>query len=209
MRLPTLPHGGARLALQNLSVFFVTIAVLLGAGILSLPVKLVTTGFWPFSAVFTLTLVMQLAIIAVSCDLIEAAGQSLLRTDLHSLGRRYLPPAAAALFDALVLLTFVSTLISYALAGSKALVSLAGIVSPAAPALSSEALITPLVAACAAAIVFFEAALRPAIAAGTGGKVALLGFIIGIVGVVAHAVGLQPSSSWDDVMAPYLVVRAA
>lgn len=130
------------------------------------------------------------------------------RSDLHTIGRRYLSPAQSVCFDLLVLLTFISTLISYALAGSKAFVNLNQIIHPDAGD-NSQAIITPFVLACACAIIFFEGLLKPAIAFGTAFKVVLLIGIVAIVGVVAGHVDLSPSTSWSDVMQPFLVGTVA
>lgn len=202
------PPGALRLLLQDAQTFFITIAVLLGAGILSLPVKLVDCGLWPFLAIFTLTLGMQLTIVYVSCDLVEIAKQSLPRSDLHTIGKRYLSPLLSLVFDVLVLITFLSTLVSYALAGSKAFVDLAQLVTPAASS-NSAAVITPFVWACTLGIVFLEGVIKPIIAVGTGAKVILLCFIIGIVGMVSSEVGLHPHSSWADLLQPFLVGTVA
>lgn len=202
------PPGALRLLLQDAQTFFITIAVLLGAGILSVPVKLVDCGLWPFLAIFTLTLGMQLTIVYVSCDLVEIAKQSLPRSDLHTIGKRYLSPLLSLVFDVLVLITFLSTLVSYALAGSKAFVDLAQLISPSASS-SSAAVITPFVWACTLGIVFLEGVIKPVIAVGTGAKVVLLCFIIGIVGMVSSQVGLHPHSSWADLLQPFLVGTVA
>ena len=39
--------------------FFITVASILGTGILGLPVKLGKSGFWPFFALFVVCLLMQ------------------------------------------------------------------------------------------------------------------------------------------------------
>jgi amino acid permease len=201
-------HDTLRLYLQDAQVFFITIAVLLGTGILGLPVKLTDCGYWPFFTVFTLTIFMQMAIIFVTCDLVEIAKQSLPRSDLHTIGRRYLTTFQSLVFDVAVLVTFVSTLISYALAGSKAFVTLAQVFDPSLNP-DSSAVITPFTWSCTFAIIFLEALIKPVIAIGTGAKVLLLIFIIAIVGMVANVVGVQASTDWADLMQPYLVGTVA
>jgi amino acid permease len=201
-------HDTLRLYLQDAQVFFITIAVLLGTGILGLPVKLTDCGYWPFFTVFTVTIFMQMAIIFVTCDLVEIAKQSLPRSDLHTIGRRYLTTFQSLVFDLAVLVTFVSTLISYALAGSKAFVTLAQVFDPSLNP-DSSAVITPFTWSCTFAIIFLEALIKPVIAIGTGAKVLLLIFIIAIVGMVANVVGVQASTDWADLMQPYLVGTVA
>ena len=153
-------------AVSDARIFFTTIAVLLGTGILGLPIKLVDTGFWPFLAVFSLTFLMQVAIVYVHADTMQRSKQHLLARliaergdddgtapaplppspDLHTMGKLYLTPGASLLFDAAVLLTFVSTLISYALAGANAFSQLLSIPVPD--------LIIPFVGACTFFLVF-------------------------------------------------------
>ena len=63
------PRGGVEL----LGAFFVTIATILGTGILALPVELSLSGFWPFVLVFLVSLLMQLAVVFLTVELMQRA----------------------------------------------------------------------------------------------------------------------------------------
>ena len=76
--------------------------------------------------------------------------------DLHTLGTLFLGPWARFVFDACVMLHFVSILISYALAGSQAYGNVLGVKE-------SEVLIVPFVALFTAIVVFGSQFLRPVI----------------------------------------------
>jgi len=86
--------------------FFVTIASVLGTGILGLPVKTSESGFYPFLCVFVLVLLFELAIIAYFVDLLQQT-RAITRlgiTSLEQLKARMedeltKPPAGLALPD--------------------------------------------------------------------------------------------------------------
>lgn len=63
--------------LQTFSIFFstflVTVATILGTGILALPVKLSVSGFWPFFATFTICLFAQIALVFFMIELLQKA----------------------------------------------------------------------------------------------------------------------------------------
>lgn len=206
--------------MSDFRTFFTTIAVLLGAGILGLPVKLVYCGYWPFMAVLTLTLAMQVAMVYVQLDSLQRAQRALYahratlsrrgaagtelplpQPDLHTMGKMFLPSSASVGLDAGVLFMFVSIMITYGLAGSDAFSGFSS--------LSREALITPFVGACTAAIIFAEPFVKILVSVLTSAKVALLVFIIGTVGVVANAVGVQAQQDWTQLMEPFLVGTVA
>ena len=215
--------GGGRslrsVLIQDATICFTTIAVLLGTGILGLPIKLVETGFGPFVLIFTVTLLMQLAIVWVHADTLQRAQKHMQarialekgalslsevtapQVDLHTMGRLYLSPLGSYVFDAAVLLTFVSTLISYSLAGANAFSQLLGV--------SVDDLIIPFTGICTFLIVFASGIVRPIISVLTFFKVILLTFIIGTCGVVATKVNVPFHSSWSDVLSPFLVGTVA
>jgi amino acid permease len=210
---------------------FTTIAVLLGTGILGLPIKLVESGFGPFAFVLTVVFLMQVAVVYISAALLQYATARIaylassggptkrlppastpapaphLTADLHTMGRLYLPPGLARAFDFAVLLTFVSTLISYALAGAGAYGSLVGATSPE----GLRGVITPFVLACTLAVIFAGKIIAPLVSVLTIVKVLLLVVIIGLCGKVASESGIAPHSSWaaDDVAQPFLVATVA
>jgi amino acid permease len=67
------PVSRWRAVVLDLTAFFVTIASVLGTGILGLPVKLVSTGFWPFCLIFLLGLLMQLASVVLMTEVLQIA----------------------------------------------------------------------------------------------------------------------------------------
>lgn len=210
------------LPIQEVRWFFTTIAVLLGTGILGLPLNLVTSGFWPFFWMFSAVYLMQLAIVYLSVDLIQRSAKRLselrlrssisdagaskdvthhVSADLHTMGRLYLSPIMGRLFDFAVLLTFVSTLISYSLAGADAYAQLLDV--------SVQAVITPFVLVCTFLVIFAEAVVQPVVSVLTIVKVAVLVLIIGLCGRVAKETGLQPHQEWSSIMQPFLVGTVA
>ena len=99
------------------------------------------------------------------------------------------------------LVTFVSTLVSYALAGASAFSEVLHV--------EPKAIIAPFVLCCVGIIVFFSRIVQPAISMLTSIKVALLCFIIGAVGLVSEQVAVSPSSNWVTIMQPFLIGTVA
>lgn len=60
-----------KLIMLSLSCFFVVVATVLGTGILALPVKVSTSGFWPFFTSFFFCLVAQIFIIMYMVELLQ------------------------------------------------------------------------------------------------------------------------------------------
>ena len=56
---------------------FITVAVILGTGILGLPIKMSESGFGPFLGTFSVCLCMQLAVGVVFVELLQRADVSL------------------------------------------------------------------------------------------------------------------------------------
>ena len=186
--------------------FLTTIAVLLGIGILGLPLQLVDCGFAPFVVTLSVTLLMQIAVVVIATDLLQRAHAHLAAggggsADLHTMGNLYLPAPVARAFDLSVVVVFVSTLISYGLAGSGAFGSLLGV-----PAVD---VITPFVLACAGLVIFFEQLVQPLVSSLTFFKVSVLVVIIALCGVVARQTGLHPHESYASLMQPFLVGTVA
>ena len=195
-------------------LFFTTIAVLLGTGILGLPVTLIDSGFYPFFIVLTLVFLMQIIIVIIATSLLEHTHVLLhaeqhqenslfnqATPDLHTMGRLYLSPLAARCFDFAVLLTFVSTLISYALAGATAGSQLFG----------SNLLnvLIPFVLVCTFCIIFAAKYIQPLVSVLTLIKVLVLMIIITLCGVVSNQIDLHPHQNWLDILQPFLVSTVA
>ncbi len=53
--------------------YFVTIAVIIGTGILAIPVKLYDCGFTPFAVPFTVTMLTQIAMVFFLTELLQSA----------------------------------------------------------------------------------------------------------------------------------------
>lgn len=58
---------------QMATAYFVSIATILGTGILALPVKLYGTGFWPFATGFSISLGAQLLVALFMIELLQQA----------------------------------------------------------------------------------------------------------------------------------------
>ncbi|EDQ87181.1 uncharacterized protein MONBRDRAFT_27639 [Monosiga brevicollis MX1] len=86
--------GGGMSAMQMLYCFFVSIATILGTGILALPVKLYETGFKPFMLTFTLTLVVQTATVFLMAEVLQRASLILQQRRSHDRDTKKLLPAA-------------------------------------------------------------------------------------------------------------------
>ena len=204
--------------LADVKAFLTTIAVLLGIGILGLPLQLVDCGFAPFVVTLTVTLLMQLAVVVLTTELLQRAHAHLAEgggsggsgggggggggtADLHTMGALYLAAPAARAFDLSVIVVFVSTLISYGLAGSGAFGSLLGV-----PAVEVT---VPFILACAGLVIFASRLVQPLVSALTFVKVSVLVVVIGLCGLVARQTGLRPHESWQSVMQPFLVGTVA
>lgn len=83
-------------------------------------------------------------------------------------------------------MTFISTLISYALAGASAFSDVLDV--------PTKAVILPFVLCCVLIIVFLGGVVQPLISALTSVKVLLLCFIIGAVGLVSEQVAVEPGN---------------
>ncbi|GJQ08968.1 hypothetical protein GpartN1_g759.t1 [Galdieria partita] len=59
------------------SVYFISIATILGTGILGLPVTLYSCGFWPFLVVFSAVLLAQLCVVFAFVELLQRTDASL------------------------------------------------------------------------------------------------------------------------------------
>lgn len=125
------------------------------------------------------------------------------RPNLHSMGKMYLGKTGQRIFDAAVMLHFVSVLISYVLAGSK---SYQGFLNGE---LKFEIIILLYCIAYTAIIVFGGKFIQPVISVITVLKCSLLILMIGIVGFVSTRIDLSPWNSWAHIMEPYLLGTVA
>ncbi|KAA0161776.1 hypothetical protein FNF31_03562 [Cafeteria roenbergensis] len=252
--------------------FFVTIATILGTGILGLPVKLAKAGLIPFAVVFGVGLIMQISVVWLMTDLLQrtkvrlmaqararqlasrdeeqparpaatsipstpmseredgplgvaardapdglavaivgdaeqpetevaAAVERASVPDLHALGKLYLDPGSRLVFDASVMLHFVSILVSYGLAGAQSWSKLTGV--------SSEILISVVIVGYGTIVVVAGEAIKPAIATLTVVKCVVLLVIIGVMGAVAGSVGIVPTDDWSAGLEPFLLGTVA
>jgi hypothetical protein len=62
-----------------LRVYFISIATILGTGILGLPVTLYSCGFFPFLIVFTLVLFAQVCVVFAFVELLQRTDASLVK----------------------------------------------------------------------------------------------------------------------------------
>lgn len=241
--------------------FFVTVATILGTGILGLPVKSGPSGFTPFVSTFSVCLVMQILVACFMVELLQKTavleehneimaglasdpafeaydegngavdqklvpgeeeehtgedewshasdGQArrLARTtvaaahvssvqkkmlskgpDLHSMGNLFLNKPGRVIFDISVILHFISILISYNLAGSKAYGELFGI--------SQNYLIGPFWFVMVLLIVFGASFMAATISIGTLVKGSLLIVMVAVVGYVGTLVSLTIQTHW-------------
>lgn len=118
--------GEATLSLWRCFVcFFVSIATILGTGILGLPVKLSEAGVWPFLPTFALCLLMQSASVVIMTDLLQRAQHLLsllphkrMEPNLHGMGMMFLSGPLRSLFMVMVVVHFIAISISYSLAAA-------------------------------------------------------------------------------------------
>ncbi len=59
---PSVPCNDPKIKLRGKKSFFVTIASVLGTGILGLPVKTADSGFFPFLVIFVIVLIFEVGI---------------------------------------------------------------------------------------------------------------------------------------------------
>lgn len=83
-------HSWLRTCMLYFNCFFVTVASILGTGILGLPVKLAHSGFWPFLTTLTFCLFMQISIVYMFVDVLQRA-EFRLGKDAESLQARQAP----------------------------------------------------------------------------------------------------------------------
>jgi len=123
--------------------------------------------------------------------------------DLHAMGKMFLGKTSRVIFDAAVMLHFLSVLVSYALAGSLAYAQLLGIIS-------HLTLVIPVyIAVYCVLIIFGGRFVQSVISTFTFFKVTLLLFMIGVVGIVAKRIDLPIQDDWGSSMEPFLLGTVA
>eukprot|EP00730_Choanoeca_flexa_P013060 TRINITY_DN4928_c0_g1_i2.p1 TRINITY_DN4928_c0_g1~~TRINITY_DN4928_c0_g1_i2.p1 ORF type:complete len:552 (+),score=117.62 TRINITY_DN4928_c0_g1_i2:2-1657(+) len=217
---------------QIMYCFFVSVATILGTGILALPVKLYKTGFRPFMLTFTLTLFAQTVTVFLMAEVLQRAtqllqsrsnqqdNQKLIQDDdkdpedlentvvevinkeysspsLHTLATLYLDSFGAKVFSWAAMLHFISILISYALAWSKAFCAIANC--------NPTVVISPCVILFSTGIVLFNKQLQPLITTLTFFKCVMLVVMVGVVGYVGSKTSTSPTADWSATGAPFLI----
>jgi len=219
--------------------FFVTIATILGTGILGLPVKLSSSGVVPFVVVFSLGLAMQLGVVWLMVDLLQRTKVRMMRESEEKMRQDAEHGRASALAEGQPLVARADA----APAGHVAVpdlhamgkmyldgasrrvfdfsvmlhfvsilisYSLAGAQSwSELTGVAREFLIFPVVAVYGCVVVFSGEAIKPAIAVLTVVKCLVLVVIIGVMGAVASAVGLVPHDDWAAGLEPFLLGTVA
>jgi amino acid permease len=209
------------------SCFFVVVATVLGTGILALPVNVGQTGFAPYVVSITLCFFAQVIILIYMIELlqrtqalmeknvaeysamdneVDRTSQSKLLSagpDLHTMGKLFLNRPLQIIFEASVLIHFVSILISYSLAGPLAYSQLFGISS------KFTYLITPFVLICTLVVIFGHHFMQYFITAATLVKGTMLAVMVFLVGFIANHVGQESTNSWQYIGRPFLIGTVA
>ncbi|EGD77086.1 hypothetical protein PTSG_07425 [Salpingoeca rosetta] len=198
--------GGQPLPFKEaLFCFFVSIATILGTGILALPVKLYECGFGPFVVTFLFALLAQTGVVWLMVEILQRAEHRMAHSasgpqaspSLHSLAAMYLARPIRFVFNLSAMVHFVSLLIGYVLAWSKAFCQLAGC--------EDRVVITPFVIVFTAAIVIFNKQLQPLVTTLTFIKCVMLIVMVGVVGYIGSKADIDPSTSWPAMGSPFLI----
>ncbi|XP_074657904.1 uncharacterized protein LOC141910911 [Tubulanus polymorphus] len=234
-----------------LQCYFITIATILGTGILGLPVTLSHAGIYPFLVTFLLGFFMQAILIVFFTDLLQRsyaiqlvvkredqfesiplndidldddsfseaeeesehsgpvlAGHVIIPKDnsvkepnLHMLGTMFLSCGLRQMFVVVIIIQFISILISYALAGSEAFAVLIGI--------DHFYVIPVFVWILTFAIVFGFRFIKPLISLMTFVKGSLLLATVVVTFMVGAEIHHEISNDWKYVGAPFLMGTVA
>lgn len=198
----------------------VTIATILGTGILGLPVSLHSSGLRPFLITFTLNLFAQVGIVIATVELLQRTYEypadsnsdslsfhPLQHPDhqrdqdripsppsLHSLGHRFIPsPIPRFFFNLLVLAHFLFILSAYALAGPQTISSL----FPSMNSMPKWILATIFVLLAATAVIFFSKALIAPLTIGTAVKATLLTTLVAVILVRGLTIHQTITDNWS------------
>jgi amino acid permease len=80
---------------NTLYCYFISIAVIIGTGILAIPVKLYDTGFVPFALPFTVTMLTQVALVFFTTELLQSADPAFKGDALDSAASKDIIPLEA------------------------------------------------------------------------------------------------------------------
>eukprot|EP00057_Strongylocentrotus_purpuratus_P026444 XP_011680918.1 PREDICTED: uncharacterized protein LOC762641 [Strongylocentrotus purpuratus] len=226
---------------------FVTIACILGTGILGLPVTLSHSGFLPFLVSFLIGFVVQALLIYFFIDVLQRAhayniekhkclsfeeqqvpltnfteneesnhgsskgssrhslrriARKVATPNLHMMGTLFLGRGLSQAFDVILLLQFVSILISYALAGSEAYAQLLHIEK-------YLYIIPAFVWILSAGIVFAQRIIQPVVSLFTLAKGGLLVATVVVTFGVGSAVGNTITNDFHYMGSPFLMGTVA
>ncbi|CDF39737.1 unnamed protein product [Chondrus crispus] len=200
----------------------VSIATILGTGILGLPVSLHSSGIRPFFLTFTLALFAQLAVVIATVEVLQRAHKDpqpatsdyhpLPNEDpssaqplpshapphetapsLHSIAHHFLPNKPLRItFNAIVVVHFVFILAAYALAGPQAFAALI----PALKRAPRWALPTVFLLVNVLAVICLDRALLPSLTIATLFKAALLSSIVFVVFGRGLAIHEDVTNDW-------------
>ncbi|XP_041482736.1 uncharacterized protein LOC121429655 [Lytechinus variegatus] len=225
--------------------YFVTIACILGTGILGLPVTLSHSGFLPFLISFLIGFVVQALLIYFFIDVLQRAhayniekhkclsfeeqqvpltnltddeesihgsskarhshlsiARKVAKPNLHMMGTLFLGRGLSQAFDIILLLQFVSILISYALAGSEAYAQLFHIEK-------YLYIIPAFVWILSGSIVFAQRIIQPVVSLFTLAKGGLLVATVVVTFGVGSAVGNTISNDFHYMGSPFLMGTVA
>eukprot|EP01147_Barroeca_monosierra_P008594 gene8594-7772_t len=212
---------------QMMYCFFVSIATILGTGILALPVKLYQCGFAPFVVTFSFALIAQVGVVCLMVEVLQRASQFATthadgRKDspsLHSLASLYLTGALRHIFNVSAMVHFVSLLIGYVLAWSKAFCQVCfaynfqthiALFQSSATEIqivgcTDSVVITPFVIVFSTALVLLNRQLQPLVTTLTFIKCVMLIVMVVVVGYIGSEAAITPSSSWAYMGSPFLI----
>ncbi|GAM18964.1 hypothetical protein SAMD00019534_021390, partial [Acytostelium subglobosum LB1] len=208
-------------------LYFITIASVLGLGILGLPVKLSQSGFTPFFGSYTVCFFMQLLSLFFLIEILQRCYSTIrVDSDMVSPSSSLIPSSASAVSfrsgsnDGIITghsrleeedtidlaqdngtIYSTSIMISYGLAASMAYGKLIGV--------SMHYIILPLIVTFSLIVVFGAKVLQHIITVFTFAKGSLLIVIVLITGVVAQHVQLHISNDWAYVGRSFLISTVA
>lgn len=219
---PTVPHPipsarclcAMRPPLSSLvQTFAVSVATVLGTGILGLPVALHASGLRPFLLLFVLNLISQIGVIVATTEILHLAFHPAPSDhyqplppqpqshppSLHSLASRFISvPFLRTVFSLIVLLHFLFILSTYALAAPQAYVALFPVLSH----VPIQLIQTVFVLVSALLIVVADTRLLPSVTLATIAKALLLTVLISLTLARSLAIRQPVHDNWR----PHLLI---